>query len=1044
MDSNLIDSVKEGRAVLFLGAGASRGAAHPENKIIPDAATLANLLVEEFLPDRYRNTELRKVYDYACANRSVPAVQEFLYNLLVDFNPADFHISIPKFPWSGLVTTNYDLIIERAYEKCSEKMQSITSYSSDDDIPHLKEDPNSILYVKLHGCISKYQILSPPLIASTEQLIESQDGRKGLFAQFLEWAKAKSIIFVGYGFDDSNIRTLVHAILHDGEKRAQHFIVNPYLDEIQKKFWAERRVHPIAMDFESFLICLEEEIPKNTRRLGSLINQSSVEHSTLRPFISVSGATESSKLKNYLERGIQHISRELHIDEKDAQRFYGGFDLDWYPFDLKLDVSRRLSDDILLEQIIPTMNIDRPEFYLIRGSAGSGKSVILRRLAWDSGKEYEKISLYVGRNEYIDINLIEEIVSLTNMPVFIFIDDAREHKDSIRDLMNSAIAKNWQVVVFCAERTNEWNLFCEDLDELLSRIYDVRYLSEKEIKELLVKLDEHNSLGILKDLHPDERFERLKESYGRQLLVALHEATKGKPFREIVSDEYMNLNPPEAQTLYLDICALHQFGPPVRAGLISRIHDITFEEFKNKFFLPLENVVITSWDAITRDYVYISRHHLIAEMVFDDNLQDQESRFELMMRIISKLNPTYSYDQRVLTGLVNYRVTSKYFSDTAKARSIYDAVLTSMGRDAHILQHYALYEKGKSNDIRELNKAEELLQEAESLAPWDNGIKHSFSELYLAKSDLSKSNMEMKSYLNKAEKIANDLIRKKPRTPHAYHTLSKISNKRLANAVERYEEENSQLNFESLNTAINDADIIIQKGLQQFPNAPYLLTEYASFNDILNKSEKALLSLKKAFTENPRSVYVATRLVRTLNSKEDYEESKEILQKALEVNNSNLLLHRMMADVLRTLDPEKEWQTGESEIEYHLRRSFTPNDKNYESQFRYARHLSLHGNWEEAKKIFGILKKVPLSYTQKMEPRLPVIDRNAKNIEYTGRVLKITSTYGFVKIDTLGVDVYLGSEQVSDIEATIKYNDQVKFNLYFNMLGPVAVNIFPI
>jgi len=64
---------------------------------------------------------------------------------------------------------------------------------------------------------------------------------------------------------------------------------------------------------------------------------------------------------------------------------------------------------------------------------------------------------------------------------------------------------------------------------------------------------------------------------------------------------------PEARRLYLDICCLHRFGPPVRAGLISRIHDISFDDFKERLFRPLEQVIRLRHDVKSGDYVYESR-----------------------------------------------------------------------------------------------------------------------------------------------------------------------------------------------------------------------------------------------------------------------------------------------------------------------------------------------------------------------------------------------------------------------------------------------------
>ena len=56
---------------------------------------------------------------------------------------------------------------------------------------------------------------------------------------------------------------------------------------------------------------------------------------------------------------------------------------------------------------------------------------------------------------------------------------------------------------------------------------------------------------------PDERVKAFKKRAERQLLVALHEATLGKPFEDIVFDEFERIEPPTARNIYLNICALH-------------------------------------------------------------------------------------------------------------------------------------------------------------------------------------------------------------------------------------------------------------------------------------------------------------------------------------------------------------------------------------------------------------------------------------------------------------------------------------------------------
>ena len=85
---------------------------------------------------------------------------------------------------------------------------------------------------------------------------------------------------------------------------------------------------------------------------------------------------------------------------------------------------------------------------------------------------------------------------------------------------------------------------------------------------------------------PDQRIEEFLEVSDRQLLVALHEATQGEPLEVIVEREYRDVLPRAAQALYLTVCVLNRLRVPVRAGLISRVHDIPFERFRDKLLGP--------------------------------------------------------------------------------------------------------------------------------------------------------------------------------------------------------------------------------------------------------------------------------------------------------------------------------------------------------------------------------------------------------------------------------------------------------------------------
>ena len=155
LPKELATAVQEGRAVLFLGAGASRGAMDDKLQPIPDGSGLAKILIKEFLGDDYDGLDLRSVYDLACSERDVRTVQRKIFDILNPFQPADFHLLIPTFAWAGIATTNYDLVVERACQRAPSPLQKLVPHVKDGDGATDQLGDRSVLYVKLHGCIAE-------------------------------------------------------------------------------------------------------------------------------------------------------------------------------------------------------------------------------------------------------------------------------------------------------------------------------------------------------------------------------------------------------------------------------------------------------------------------------------------------------------------------------------------------------------------------------------------------------------------------------------------------------------------------------------------------------------------------------------------------------------------------------------------------------------------------------------------------------------------------------------------------------------------------
>ena len=294
-----------------------------------------------------------------------------------------------------------------------------------------------------------------------------------------------------------------------------------------------------------------------------------------------------------------------------------------------------------------------------------------------------------------------------------------------------------KVTIFTAERYHVWNTSCQALDRRITDAFELRNLNSREVEDLVDRLEKHQCLGPhLENLTREERVQEFTQNADRQLLVALHEATLGRPFEDILVDEFNQVEPEEARRLYQTVCTLNRFRVPVRAGLISRVHDISFETFKERFVLPLEHVVRPETHRTSGDFQYRARHPEIAEIVFTRILNRSADRYNEYIRILRELNIAFSSDKTAFRGMIRGRSILELFPSREDAAAVFDAARDIAGDDAYLFQQMAIYEKAAPGG--DLNRARELLDEARKLAPHDHSIIHSLAELLLEESERAK------------------------------------------------------------------------------------------------------------------------------------------------------------------------------------------------------------------------------------------------------------------------------------------------------------------
>lgn len=1036
IDANLIEEVKAGRAVLFLGAGASLGAKDSTGNLIPGTNELGGKICEKFLGSSYTDLDFVQTCDYAATARSGRELQRFIRDTLEPFQPADFHKKIPRLHWAGLATTNFDLLVERAYERASDKLQELKPLIH--DTPGFMDTlgKGDVLYLKLHGCLTAYEQVSPGMVYSTERILRHREGRAAQFSQLLEWAKEKTLIFAGYSLRDADLRLLVDEIVRDGDSRPRHYIVKKGVLEYEERYWSERRFTLIDSTFEALLGELDSAIPTSFRKLNVVKSETAT---SLTKFIAGS-RRESAALLNYLDGGAEHVSTETTSPVETPQKFFNGFDLGWYPIEQDLDFERPLAKSILEEQIAVVSDSASQRLVVLKAHAGAGKSVALRRIAWDAARRLSKLVLFVRGNGYINVQAIQELMALAKEPLFLIVEDITLVAEDVASLIAAAKREKNHLVVIGGARFNEWNIRAQSLENLVSAEYELRYLSRREIDDLLVRLELNDCLGELKHLKEEQRVKQLSEVYGRQLLVALHEATRNAQFRDIISDEYKKVSPPAAQLLYADICALHRFGSPVRAGLISRVHGIGFEQFNEKFFKPLEQVVSLEKDERSGDWIYRTRHPYIAEILYAEVFATSEERFDNHIKLISRLNPGYSYDRRIIGDLLRGSKLADSFPDTRMGDAIYEKALSVLGEEPHIYHQKGLYLKRLAGDVGALKHSEAALLKALELAPTDRTIKHSLAELALSRSKLTADSIERVAWRNDAIAKARPLL-SSANGSHAFHTIAKAELLALSDAIES--ESDAPLSVDLVSEAIKAVEGTIRAGLQRYPGDSHLLSEEASLAQLLENDERAERALRRAFDSNRRSQLIAKRYALVLKARGKIPEAKEVIRQALEHNPGNQDLNFDFAQLLRLEDPAVDVTDAGRLLSYY-QRSFTKGDKNYRAQLLCARELTLAGQHAEARALYEHLKIAAVPFATKSAVRELVKDENGDIRRFNGVVAVRHDSYGFVELDSKGIRCYFDAKSMpNDVELPAT-GTRVSLSLGFSFLGPTARDVQPL
>jgi tetratricopeptide (TPR) repeat protein len=1025
----LQDAVRSGDAILFLGAGATFGASGLNGERPLTGPELRDLLADRFLGGAMKDHPLAQVAELAKSESSLFDVQRVIRDAFDPLQPAPFHLLIPSFRWFAIVTTNYDRVVERAYDTITSRLQRLEPILREGDrILNVLRDQSALPYLKLHGCVTHISDAALPLILGSEEYAKYRDNRGRLFDYLKDWGREKPIIFCGYDISDPNIQQILFDLADKQVSRPRYALVRPALTEYEIRYWQQHNFVTIPSTFENFLRGLDDDIPAATRQLSLLRNRSTT---SIQKWIAK--GEPSDQLLMYLDAVLEHVHEGVSTQNVSPRDFYRGEGAGWAPIVQSLDLRRRIANELEIEAILDKPPAPIPRAYLVKGHAGSGKSIVLKRLAWAAATEHNALVFWLRDGGFLRDDLIHELYTLTQERIVIAIDDALRQSQETVHLLEYAARNALPITLLLAARSNEWNVSGEALDQHVDKSFELTELSDHEIDGLLKLLAKHNCDTELRKLDVKAQRDFFQLSAERQLLVALHEAISGgKPFEEIVLDEYDRLVPPEAKSLYLDVATLHKFKVGVRAGLISRVSGITLDSFRDRLLRPLEHVVSVYMDPSSRDYAYRTRHPVIADILFRTALASPAQRSDQLVRIISRMNVDYESDHIAFAELIRGRDLAELFADRGYADRVFVAALEARASIAHIEHQRAIFEL--NHHAGSVVAAQEAIQRA--IADVDTP---SDALLHTKAMVLRKLALESGSAIERDRRRAEaqEILRKQIRrgnNPHAFHTEGEILLDQLSDRVRGIGQE-ERVSDQVVSSLISEVEEVVESGLQRFPMEPYLHQLEARLANFLSDTPRAVNALEAAFASSPGKGYAAVRLSEVYFRQGSSDRAQEVLMKCLEENPTSRPAHLQLAKCLIRLDSEGNREA----ISRHLRSSFTDGDSNYEAQYWFARHEFLFGRREVGLEGFRKLSKAKVSPEARNLVAGQIRNANGELVVFEGTIVGVQEFYCFVRVPDINTDVFVHSMEfgVEQWQHVRRY-ERVKLSVGFSFRGPAG------
>lgn len=713
-------SIDPRKTVLLLGAGSSFSSGAPL------AIDLCRLLEKSLAGGEKLSDNLAETASILENRRDRRSVIDVVVGALKNLNPDGGLISLAAHPWRAIYSTNYDRLIEDAFDAKGTSLSTIRSHNDFENAHAV----GSVPLFKIHGCMTQDRSLGhkASMILTEEDYSEFESYRKLIFNRLAIDLAGSTTWIIGYSLRDPHIKSLIDDALRlqkEQDARGQINVLVYDWDEDRARLYKARGVHEVAKgDLNSFAAAMAQT------------------HVTIK---STATSANPAPLPPELEPCTVVVNGNT-ISAHPKRMFFGstasyGDIRDGFTF------QRDIEADLLScsNQILT-----------ITGVAGIGKSTLARTIL--SKKADDGTLCFEHRTNFplnpdAWVNYESEIAE-TNRKAILLIDNCPPFQRQVNQLVRRLPNESALRVLVTAE-TSTWK----------PRQKDARFFtSAKEVTLGALSRTELASLHSLitrtadfrqmipvpfSRMNRSEQLDHLRRRCSSDMFVCLKVLTDSSTLDDIILREYAAIEQ-SAQEIYRLTSALEAAGALPHRQMVLRLSGLSAGMVASTLEV-LEGLIEEAeqkeaYDNAGGIYIWRTRHEVIASIIARYKYSDPEERYDLYERIIKSSNPMYFVEQRSVRELCTNENGIPGLPAAKDRISLYRLVATVMPND-RVSRHRLVRELIHAN---QLGDAEVELKQAVKDLRLDPPLQRYRIKLLIERSRLAPTTVDSKALIRLA------------------------------------------------------------------------------------------------------------------------------------------------------------------------------------------------------------------------------------------------------------------------------------------------------